>query len=135
MHILFLKTLHLPGFLKAKQGSYYLIVTKNYMDLGTRDNCSKVRDLIPNQLNINAMKFELYSTVALAEDLPEKKLKKGDLVTIVEHLPASKAHAEGYVVEVSDVLGNTICVATLFEGQLQKLVPNAIPSMRIPVAA
>ncbi len=81
------------------------------------------------------MKFELYSTAALAEDFPEKKLKKSDLITIVEYVPASDAHPEGYVVEVSDALGNTLCIATLHESQLQKLVPNAIPSMRIPVAA
>ncbi len=81
------------------------------------------------------MKFELYSSAALAEDLPEKKLKKGDLVTIVEHLPANELHQEGYVAEVTDVLGNTVCILTLRENQLQTLVPNAIPSMRMPVAA
>jgi len=81
------------------------------------------------------MKFELYSTVALAEDLHEKKLKKGDLVTIVEYLPANESHPEGYVVEVSDVLGRTICVVALGKNQLQSLVPNAIPSMRMPAAA
>ena len=81
------------------------------------------------------MNFELYSNAALAEGLPEKKLKKGGIVTIAEHLPANESHPNGHVVEVTDVLGNTICVVALGENQLQTLVPNAIPSIRIPVAA
>ncbi|TAK48101.1 MAG: DUF4926 domain-containing protein [Saprospiraceae bacterium] len=81
------------------------------------------------------MKFELYSNAALAEDLPEKKLKKGDMVTVVEYLPGNESHPNGYVVEVTNVLGNTVCVVALSESQLQTLVPNAIPSMRIPIAA
>ena len=31
------------------------------------------------------MKFDLYSRVALAEDLPERGLRRGDVVTIVDH--------------------------------------------------
>lgn len=81
------------------------------------------------------MKFELNSTAALAEDLLEKNLNKGDLVTIIDYLPANESHPEGYVAEVSDVLGNTICVLALQEKQLQSLIPNAVPSMRTPAAA
>ena len=31
------------------------------------------------------MKFNLYSRVALAEDLPERRLRRGDVVTVVAH--------------------------------------------------
>lgn len=76
------------------------------------------------------MPFELFSQAALAEDLPDYTLQKGDLVTVVEHLPANGQHAEGYVVEVFDVLGNTLHVLSVHANQLQALKPNAIPFMR-----
>jgi len=81
------------------------------------------------------MKFELFSRAALATDLPAYSLKSGDLVTIVECLPATKNHGNGYVVEVFDVLGNTLHVIALHEHQLQSLKPNAVPAMREPIAA
>jgi hypothetical protein len=76
------------------------------------------------------MKFELYKLVALAVDVPEYELKKGDLVTIVEFLASNGHHPNGYVVEISDVLGNTLDVATLYEHQLTALLPRAMFSMR-----
>jgi hypothetical protein len=81
------------------------------------------------------MKFELLSRAALATDIPEYQLKAGDLVTIVECLPANQFHGHGYVVEVFDVLGNTLHVIALDEAQLQELKPKAIPPMREPIAA
>lgn len=76
------------------------------------------------------MKFELFTQAALTEDLPDFQLRKGDLVTVVEHLPANEHHEEGYVVEVFDVLGKTMHVLSLRSTQLQALKPNAVPSMR-----
>lgn len=76
------------------------------------------------------MEFELFTQAALAEDLTEFQLRKGDLVTIVDHLPANAQHEEGYVVEVFDVLGKTLYVISLHPAQLQALKPNAIPAMR-----
>lgn len=81
------------------------------------------------------MKFNLYSKAALAEDLPAYQLVKGDLVTIVECLPATGKHGNGYVVEVFDVFGNTLHVIALKESQLRALLPKAVPSMREPLAA
>lgn len=76
------------------------------------------------------MQFELFTQAALAEDLPDFQLRKGDLVTIVEYLPANAQHKEGYVVEIFDVLGKTLYVMSLHPTQLQTLKPNAIPAMR-----
>lgn len=56
-------------------------------------------------------------------------------MTIVECLPANQFHGHGYVVEVFDVLGNTLHVIALDEAQLQELKPKAIPPMREPIAA
>jgi hypothetical protein len=79
------------------------------------------------------MKYALFSRVALLEDIPDFQLKAGDLVTIVDYLPANEFHGNGYVVEVFDVLGETLGVLTVDENQLQSLQPHAIPSMREPV--
>lgn len=76
------------------------------------------------------MKFELFSRVALAEDIPEHSLRSGDIVTIVELLPANIHHQAGYIVEVFSVTGNTLDVVSLLESQLKPLRPDAIPSMR-----
>lgn len=81
------------------------------------------------------MQFELFSQAALAEDLLDYQLRKGDLVTVVEYLPANEQHEEGYIVEVFDVLGNTLQVLSVYPSQLQALKPNAIPSMREMIAA
>lgn len=81
------------------------------------------------------MTFKLYSRVALAVDLPENGLRRGDLVTIVEYLPANDRHSAGYVVEINDVLGQTLQVVGLLETQIQPLIANALPTMRMPEPA
>ena len=76
------------------------------------------------------MKFELFSQGALVEDVPEHGLRLGDLVTIVELLPATGHHPAGYIVGVFSVTGQTLDVVSLPESQLKLLRPTAIPSMR-----
>lgn len=76
------------------------------------------------------MPFELFSQAALAEDLLDYPLQKGDLVTVVEYLPENEHHKEGYVVEVFDVLDNTMHVLSVYATQLQMLKARAIPFMR-----
>ena len=54
------------------------------------------------------MKFELYKEVALKVDLPKQKLKKGDLVTLVDYLPKNEKRPEHYIAEIFDIKGKTI---------------------------
>lgn len=61
------------------------------------------------------MKFELFSRVALAEDVAEHGLRLGDMVTIVELLPANDHHPAGYIVEIFSVTGQTLNVVGLLE--------------------
>ena len=72
----------------------------------------------------------MYKLAALSVDVPEYQLKKGDIVTIVDFLAANDHHPNGYVVEITDVLGDTLDVATLYENQLTALLPRALFSMR-----
>ena len=76
------------------------------------------------------MKFEIFTHAAIAENLPKQGLQRGDIVTIVELLPANGHHPNGYVVEVFSVTGETLDVLSLSEGQLMPLRSDAVPSMR-----
>ncbi|MEA3443395.1 MAG: DUF4926 domain-containing protein [Bacteroidota bacterium] len=66
------------------------------------------------------MKYELFKEVTLLRDIPEKKLKKGDVATIVEHHP-SNISEDGYSLEVFNALGETIAVVTVAESEIEAL--------------
>jgi len=67
------------------------------------------------------MKYELYKEVILLKDIPEKKLKKGDVAIPlcgIEHHP-SDTYGDGYSLEVFNVLGDTIAVVTVSEHEIE----------------
>jgi hypothetical protein len=66
------------------------------------------------------MKFELYSDVMLKMDLPEHRLKHGDIVKLVESHTAPDGSA-GYSAEVFNALGDTLAVITVAESALELL--------------
>ncbi|AEI47555.1 DUF4926 domain-containing protein [Runella slithyformis] len=74
------------------------------------------------------MKFDLFSTVLLAHDLPESGFCKGDVGTIVEQIPSANEHSDGYIVEFFDNGGNTIDVVPVLESDIMyphsKMVVN-----------
>ena len=55
------------------------------------------------------MTFKLYTDVALADDLPEYRLSRGDRVRVLEHHVAPDGE-EGYSVEVLGARGQTPAV-------------------------
>ena len=57
------------------------------------------------------MTYKLFDEVVLTKDIPKRRLKKGDVATIVEHHPVSEGEA-GYSLEVFNALGNSIAVIT-----------------------
>lgn len=75
------------------------------------------------------MTYKLFEEVVLLKDIPEKKLKKGDVATIVEHLPVSKGE-DGYSLEVFNALGETIAVITVPVSAIEPLTENEIFSIR-----
>jgi len=75
------------------------------------------------------MKFELYKEVVLKKDIPDKKLKKGDLATVVEH-HRSNTNVDGYSLEVFNVLGDTIAVVTVTESEIEPLKSGEVFSVR-----
>lgn len=80
------------------------------------------------------MKYQLFEEVVLNKDLPDDKLKKGDLATVVEHHPVSSGE-NGYSLEVFNVLGDTIVVVTVEESSIASLTKNEIFSVRDLAAA
>ena len=57
------------------------------------------------------VQYPLFSQVALAEDLPEYHLKRGDIATIVEHYPMLEGEEDGYSLEGFNVANVTVEVA------------------------
>ena len=66
------------------------------------------------------MRFELYRDAMLAVDLPEHRLKRGDLVKLVEYHLAPDGTG-GYSAEVFNALGDTLAVVTVPESALEAL--------------
>jgi hypothetical protein len=66
------------------------------------------------------MKFELYKDMVLTRDIPEERLKRGDIVKLVEH-HVGRDREDGYSAEVFNALGDTIAVITVPESALEPL--------------
>ena len=75
------------------------------------------------------MKYKLFKEVALLKDIPEKKLKKGDVATIVEHHPSDTSE-DGYSLEVFNSLGDTFAVITVSESEIETLKKSEVFSVR-----
>jgi len=75
------------------------------------------------------MKFELYSDAALTCDLPEHRLRRGDIVKLVDHHTAPDG-IEGYSIEVFNAVGDTIAVTTVPASALEALREDEVLSAR-----
>ena len=75
------------------------------------------------------MIFKEFQQVALAKDIPENNLRRGDLATIVEIHPANGGEV-GYSIEIFNALGETIAVTTVPESALEELTANEILQVR-----
>ena len=80
------------------------------------------------------MTFELYTDAVLTRDLPDDGLCSGDVVKIVDHHPVPGGE-DGYSIEVSNAVGNTIAVTSVPESALESLQPDEVFSVRRFVGA
>ena len=76
----------------------------------------------------------MFSRIALAEDLPEENLRRGDVAVIVEYYEGRAGQEPGYELEVFNAVGGTIAVVTVRESQVEALRKDEILSVR-PFAA
>ena len=78
------------------------------------------------------MNIELFSEVALACDVPEEGLRRGDVATVVENLPGTEASGgeNGYILEVFNAIGETIAVVTVPVSAVDPLRASEVLSVR-----
>ena len=79
------------------------------------------------------MKFELYKDAVLTRDVPEHRLKRGDIVKLVDHHVARDG-SEGYSIEVFNAVGETIAVTAVPETALEPLRENEVLCARVLAA-
>lgn len=75
------------------------------------------------------MKFPLYTDMALARDLPENRLRRGDMVRLVEHHVAPDG-TDGYSAEVLGAKGQTLAVIAVEAKALEVLRDDEVLSAR-----
>lgn len=80
------------------------------------------------------MKYDLYSRVALAEDLPKYRLRRGDVATIVDYHSGQPGQEPGYSLEVFNAVGETVDVVTVRQSQIEPLTADELLTVR-PLAA
>lgn len=66
------------------------------------------------------MKLELYKDAVLTCDVPEHRLKRGDIVKLVDHHVAPDG-TEGYSIEVFNAIGDTIVITAVPATTLEAL--------------
>jgi len=78
------------------------------------------------------MTFKLFQQVALTRDEPEHDLCKGDVATVVEHLPATPASGgeDGYALEVFNAVGETIAVVMVPASAVKALSEDEVLQVR-----
>ena len=80
------------------------------------------------------MRLQLYTDAVLRRDLPEHRLRRGDLVKLVDHHVAPDG-AEGYSIEVFNALGETIAVTAVADTVLEPLREDEVLCARVMTAA
>ncbi|MFZ4767231.1 MAG: DUF4926 domain-containing protein [Roseimicrobium sp.] len=75
------------------------------------------------------MKLELYKRAAIATDLPDLCLCKGDVVMLVDELTARDG-SPGYAVEVFNAIGDTIDVHFIAASSVEPLREDEVFCVR-----
>ena len=75
------------------------------------------------------MRFKPFEQVALARDIPDKNLRRGDIATIVDVHPKNGGEV-GYSIEIFNALGDTIAVTVVPESLLENLNADEILHVR-----
>ena len=83
------------------------------------------------------MKYPLFTRVALADDLPNENIRRGDLATVVEYYEGSPGQEPGYELEVFNAVGDTYAVVTARESQIECLRKDellSVPPQKLAIA-
>jgi hypothetical protein len=74
---------------------------------------------------------ELYTRVALARNLPELGLKRGDLAWVTDYVEHSEAGETGAILEIFNILGESLRVVVVPVSAIQPLRPEQLPTIRM----
>jgi len=77
------------------------------------------------------MRLELYQRVIINRDIPDENLKQGDLARLVDYLKHPQGGEDGAVLEIFNVLGESIRVAIVPVSFVEALRAEHVPSVRI----
>lgn len=76
------------------------------------------------------MKLELFQEVALTCDLPEHKLRAGDVATLIDFVQHPAGGEDGCVLEVFNAVGESIAVITAPISAVEALSADEILTVR-----
>jgi len=76
------------------------------------------------------MKLDLYAEVTLTRDVPAHNLQRGDIATVIDYVPHSEGGEEGCILEVFNVLGDSIAVVVVPLSAIAPLRADLVPSAR-----
>ena len=76
------------------------------------------------------MALELYQEVALTRDLPEYRLRAGDIATLVDFVPHPNGDEEGCVLEVFNAVGESLAVIAVPISAVEVLRADEILTVR-----
>jgi hypothetical protein len=72
----------------------------------------------------------LFERVALARDLDEHGLKRGDVATVVDIAPHPKGGAEGIILEFTNALGDSLQVVVVTSADIEPLSADEVLAVR-----
>ena len=76
------------------------------------------------------MTLELYSEVALTQNIADHNLKIGDVATLVDFVPHPQGGEEGCVLEIFNAVGESIGVVTVPISAIKSLSASEILTTR-----
>ena len=76
------------------------------------------------------MKLKLYKRVVLRVDLPDERLRKGDVAVLVDIVPHPKGGGRGCILEVFNAVGESIAVVTVPESALEPATADEVLAVR-----
>jgi uncharacterized protein DUF4926 len=76
------------------------------------------------------MSLSLYQRVALKRDLPEYKLRQGDVAVLIDRVPHPEKGEPGCVLEMFNALGESIAVMVVPESDIEELREDEVLAVR-----
>ena len=116
----------LPHPRDAHRAELRLVEHGDHLNERGGDRHHQVCSPVPGQV----IRYDLYTRVALAEDLPDRRLCRGDVATLVEFHPGRPGQEPGDTLEVFNAVGETVDVVTVRGSQVEPLTAGELLTVR-----